>query len=435
MNDGLDAALVLDTEGGKPSKPYRTSPYTVRQYCALPYAQRVAVDAECDALAGIERTAYADETSVQPYTVGRATQKVKGALAVTISPSPLAMTTAYVHPAPSPALHTLNAPEYIDHHAAHPDSLSTYAAPEVGQPSEPLPDEKAHADFAFTPAGLPEVTGPACAYPGWPLAALTDAVDLAATPAPTAPIAHPGVVYETTNYDLFHLLPENRVVDPGHVRKLVAQISERNLLRAQPLEVTVNLGIIDGQHRLAAARELGLPVYYKVGEQLSENDITALNMARKNWQATDYLHMWTVKRKPAYVAFTDFRQRHPRISFSNTKILLSGGTGGSNADEFRRGLWDGADDTDVALAEQVAELVERIADEVPTFKQSFHTGFVGALYHCATKITGFDARELLRTILAQPLSMVPCASHKQWLEMLGRLYNYRKDEKNRLRFE
>jgi len=432
MNEGLDAALVLDTEGGKPSKQYRTSPYTVRDYCGLPYAQRVAVDAACDARAGIQRTAYADDTSVQPYTVGRATQKVKGAqpapfksaqqaqLPSTTSQPITAMSTAtaYVHPAPSPALHTLNTPEGIDHNAAHPDSLATYATP--------ADQEATHGDFAFTPAGLPE---------GAPLAALADAVDLASTPpAPPAPVAHPGTVYETTNYDLFHLLPENRPVDKAHVRKLMAFITERNLLRVQPLEVTADMGLIDGQHRLAAARELGLPVYYKIGEQLREEDITALNMARKNWQATDYLHMWTMKRKPAYVAFTDFRQRHPRISFSNAKILLSGGTGGSNAEEFRRGLWDGADDADVALADEVAALVERIADEVPTFKQAFHTGFVGALYHCATRVEGFDAKELMRTILAQPLSLLPCASHKQWLQMLGSIYNYRKNEGNRIRF-
>jgi len=253
--------------------------------------------------------------------------------------------------------------------------------------------------------------------------------------ATLAPVALDGTIYQTSDYNLFHLLPENRPVDLGHVRKLVAQISERNLLRSQPLEVTAGMGIIDGQHRLAAARELGLPVYYKVGEQLSEEDITALNMGRKNWAATDYLHMWTVKRKPAYVAFTDFRQRHPRLSFSNAKIMLSGGTGGLGADLFRQGRWDGANEEDVDLAEQVAELVERIADEVPSFRQSAHTGFVGALYHCVTKVEGFDAKEMMRTILAQPLSLLPCASHKQWLEMLGRLYNYRKDERNRLRFE
>jgi hypothetical protein len=530
MNEGLDAALVLETEGGKPSKQYRTSPYTVCQYCDLPYAQRVAVDAECDALAGIERTSYADETSVQPYTVGRATQKVKGArqapfksaqpaqLPSTTSQPLTAMTTPYVHPAPSPALHTLNAPERIAHDETHPDNLTTYAAPaprnvadlldvvsryvvlteregetdwthwgpspflrgdthsfavniaeglykcftslkmgdvvdfvmfmeELSETealdwlktnfpnyygsepaAEPAPtpaDETAHADFAFTAAGLPEAA---------PLAALADAVGLASDAAPAASVAHEGIVYETTNYDLFQLLPENRVVDTNHVRKLVAQIRENNLLRIKPLDVTPEMGVIDGQHRLAAARELGLPIYYKIGQQLNEAAITALNVGQRNWQATDYLHYWTVKGKPSYVAFTDFRTRHPRISFSNAKIMLSGVSGGRGSDPFRLGQWEGAGEAEVAVAEQVAMLVERIGAETP-FKFSAHTGFVGALYHCVTRVEGFDANEMMRTILAQPLSLVPCASHKQWLEMLSRIYNHFKREENRIRFE
>ncbi len=242
------------------------------------------------------------------------------------------------------------------------------------------------------------------------------------------------MVYETTDYDQFHLLPENRVVDPVHVRKLAGQIKEQNLLRIKPLDVTADLGVIDGQHRLAAARELGVPIFYKIGAQLNESAITALNVGQKNWAATDYLHYWTVKGRPAYVAFTEFRTRHPRLSFSNAKIMLSGASGGSNAHGFRLGQWEGAGEVDVAVAEQVADLVERVATETP-FKFSAHTGFVGALYHCVTRVEGFDAKELMRTILAQPLSLVPCASHKQWLQMLGAIYNYRKVDANRVRFE
>jgi hypothetical protein len=32
MSEGLSPTLILDTEGSKPSKQYRTSSYTVRYY-------------------------------------------------------------------------------------------------------------------------------------------------------------------------------------------------------------------------------------------------------------------------------------------------------------------------------------------------------------------------------------------------------------------
>lgn len=416
MSEGLDAALILSDVGEKPSKQYRTSPYTVLQYSDLPYAQRRAVDAACDMAAGLTYTQHADESSPQPYTIGRRTlapapsKRCPTGTLSTTSITTGSMITAAVHPAPSIALHTLNTPERIDHDEAHPDNLLTSAVA-----------EQCPADHAL------------------PFAALTEAVDVAATPTQAAPseaLAHDGTVYETTNYDLFHLLPENRDVVPSHVRKLVGMIQQKNLLHLKPLDVTPDLGVIDGQHRLAAARELGLPIFYKVGEQLDDTDITTLNTASKNWVGSDWLKYWTVKRKPAYVALTDFMQRHPRISFSNAKIMLSGQAGGGTKfDVFRAGRWDGADDEDVTKAEQVAELVECIMAEVPTFKQPTHTGFVAALYYCVAEVQGFDAKELMRKIRQQPRSLVPCAGHKQWLKMLEDLYNYRNTADNRIRFE
>ena len=265
-----------------------------------------------------------------------------------------------------------------------------------------------------------------------PLAALAQQVDhfCAAPTLTAAPVALPDVTYQTSDYDQFHLLPENRVVDRQHVRKLVVMIGENNLLRERPLVVTADLGIIDGQHRLEAARELGLPVYYKIGQQLSEADITTLNVAQKNWGGTDYLHYWKVKGNPAYQALTAFMQRHPTLSFSNAKMML-GGSSNNRAEEFRTGRWRAGEPD---KAEQVAELVERIAKETP-FKHSAHTGFVAALYYCVANVEGFDPKELMRKILGNPRALVPCASHKQWLEMLSDIYNYRTNGENRVRFE
>ncbi len=265
-----------------------------------------------------------------------------------------------------------------------------------------------------------------------PLADLAQQVgQLCAAPTPetAAPVALDGTVYQTSDYDLFHLLPENRPVDPGHVRKLVAMITQSNLLHVKPLDVTADLGVIDGQHRLAAARELGLPVYYKIGQQLSEADITTLNVAQKNWQGTDYLHFWTVKGRTDYVALTAFRQRHPTLSFSNAKMMLSGSTN-NRAEEFRAGRWKAGE---AYKAEQVAVLIERIAAET-SFKQAAHTGFVAAVYHCVANVEGFDPKEFMHKILGNPRALVTCASHKQYLELFQEIYNYRTNQENRVRF-
>ncbi|MGI4871370.1 MAG: CHC2 zinc finger domain-containing protein [Janthinobacterium lividum] len=549
MNDGLDTALVLPTVGEKPSKPYRTSPYTVREYAALPYAQRRAVDAACDEAAGLIRTDYADDTSPQPYTVGRATKRASRAQLAQLNPSvetspppakgapeapftqldmnvetltpspstlqlPLTMPLSTVHPAPSPALHTLNTPERIHHDTTHPDNLATFAVAATAPRNaadlldvvsryttltedpdtqtewthwgtSPLLSGDTHSfavnigqnifkcftsgktgdvvDFVMfmeevdeagalvwlavhfpdyyapepEPTPTPEVVGPACAYPGLMFGPLAEALNEAATrpaaAAPAAPVALPGVTYQTTDYSLFHLLPENRAVNRQQVRKLVAQISRKNLLHIKPLDVTADLGIIDGQHRLEAARELGVPVYYRIGEQLGEEDIAILNATSKNWTGTDYLHHWSVKGSPAYQTLAAFMQRHPALSFSNAKMMLSGlGEGGGKADIFRDGKWQVGPEE---KAEATALLIERVASEVPSFKQAAHTGFVAMVYHCVARVEGFDPKEFMRKILANPRALVPCSGHKQWLTMFGEIYNYRTNADNRVRFD
>lgn len=69
MNDALDLALLLPADEA-PSKPYRSSPYTVREYAALPYAQRRAVDAACDRAAGLVYSLHSHPAG-QPYRLGR----------------------------------------------------------------------------------------------------------------------------------------------------------------------------------------------------------------------------------------------------------------------------------------------------------------------------------------------------------------------------
>lgn len=239
----------------------------------------------------------------------------------------------------------------------------------------------------------------------------------------------PGTVYQTTEYAMFHHLPENREVDQKHVRKLVREISKKNLLHLKPLDVTTAGGIVDGQHRLEAARELGLPIFYRITEELGEAEIASLNVAQKNWAGTDYLHYWTAKGKPDYQALTDFRERHPSLSFSNARMMVSG-TSNNRAEELKMGQFRAAN---LELAEQVAVLIERIGKEAQ-FKHANDTRFVAAVYYCADKVEGFDGKKFMEKILGNPRALMPCATHKQYMELFSEIYNYRTYGENRVRF-
>lgn len=96
---------------------------------------------------------------------------------------------------------------------------------------------------------------------------------------------------KSTDYDKFKLLKYNRRVDVNHVAMLKKKILVSNELHTNPIHVTKNFEVINGQHRLTAARELGVPVYYEVVDPFDPSSILHSNYA-KAWSAEDYIHYY-----------------------------------------------------------------------------------------------------------------------------------------------
>ena len=71
-------------------------------------------------------------------------------------------------------------------------------------------------------------------------------------------------VEETTDYKQFKKVKGNRGYAQRHLKNLVSSIAQNNLLQYSPIIVNDKMEVIDGQHRLAAAQSLGLPIYYVV---------------------------------------------------------------------------------------------------------------------------------------------------------------------------
>lgn len=96
-------------------------------------------------------------------------------------------------------------------------------------------------------------------------------------------------IYETTNYDKFSKVIGNRKVNKGHAASLQKEMLEHgNYLIDEPVEVNKDFKIFDGQHSFEAAKDLGLPVYYQVVENVSVPKMRLRNSNRKNWDWLDF---------------------------------------------------------------------------------------------------------------------------------------------------
>jgi hypothetical protein len=149
------------------------------------------------------------------------------------------------------------------------------------------------------------------------------------------------MIKSTTDYDQFIFRTDNREkknsltpVDETHVKRLVESITECNLLHMQPIIVNEKLEIIDGQHRLSAAKRLGVEIYYQVVPNLTARDIILMNIS-KGWTLGDYLNFYVENGYPEYIKMKEFMKRH-EVPLTVAMQMLSSSCRIGNTD-FRKG--------------------------------------------------------------------------------------------------
>ncbi len=118
------------------------------------------------------------------------------------------------------------------------------------------------------------------------------------------------MLQKTREYEMFSFRDDNREkINQYHVKRLMESIKARNLLELRPILVNEKFEIIDGQHRLLAAKNLGVEIYYKVEHGLNSAEIMIMNMAR-NWIASDFLNYYCCQGNQNYLQLREFMKKN-----------------------------------------------------------------------------------------------------------------------------
>lgn len=100
------------------------------------------------------------------------------------------------------------------------------------------------------------------------------------------------MINKTKDYDLFKFREDNRAaIDQAHTKRLTESIKARNLLELRPIVVNEKFEVLDGQHRLLAAKQLGVDIYYVIDKKLKPEDIITMNIS-KAWSVIDFLNYY-----------------------------------------------------------------------------------------------------------------------------------------------
>lgn len=109
---------------------------------------------------------------------------------------------------------------------------------------------------------------------------------------------------ETMNYEIFKTLTGNRDIDLPNVRSLVKSIRENGYI-GTPILVSQNFEVLDGQHRLEALKQLGLPVPYEIRE-MDLSQVQALNSASRKWSQIDYIRSYASMGFEEYILLLNY---------------------------------------------------------------------------------------------------------------------------------
>lgn len=118
------------------------------------------------------------------------------------------------------------------------------------------------------------------------------------------------MIKKTKEYDIFNFRSDNREkINQDHVKRLIQSISSRNLLELRPILVNEDMEVLDGQHRLMAAKSLGVDIYYQVEKILKDADIILMNTS-KSWGSADYQNYYCRNGFIEYIKLEEFRKKN-----------------------------------------------------------------------------------------------------------------------------
>jgi len=226
-------------------------------------------------------------------------------------------------------------------------------------------------------------------------------------------------ILKTSDHDLFTSFTSNREIDEKHVAQLVKSIQQRNLLHINPILVDSKMRIIDGQHRVEAARILKTDIYYIVSDDVDRTDISKLNSNQKNWNAMDYITFHTVEGNPEFLKLSKFISTYPDLKVSVVITIISSKFTRNTA-AVKEGILDVEN---INFGHQVAQALA-VLNQKYQHEFIYDSRFPIALAR-AMQDENFTLETFIKRIELNPRAFVRCTTTKESYKMIQEIYNYR----------
>jgi len=248
-------------------------------------------------------------------------------------------------------------------------------------------------------------------------------------------------VYKTYDLSIFKSIEGNRVPNLQHIRRLSDSVKEYGM-KCNPIIVNEKYEVIDGQHRLAAAKEAETFVYYIVINGYNLSEVHTLNLNQKNWTKKDFMNGYADMGVESYMKLKKFVQKNNDFTFTDCIGMCSNISSGTNSgisrkyrkdgdrnslEVFEEGTWKGKD---FDLAQEWANKIRMIQSYYEGYNRSSFVGTLIGLFQNKK----FDFNEFMHKVRLQPTALVDCSNREQYKTLIEDIYNYRSRSKVSLKY-
>ena len=231
---------------------------------------------------------------------------------------------------------------------------------------------------------------------------------------------------QTMDYTIFKKLEGNQPIVQAHVQRLVEAIQKKNLLSIRPIIVNKNMQVVDGQHRLEAAKILCFPIYYIEAEKLNIQDVAVLNTNQRNWKMETFLYVYSDHIKNEnYIKLKQWIESFDLSLNQGIAFFIEEG----NLVQFRNSFKSGEfvfNEKAAEFADPYSSLIKKIESSAKYSRKEWKCqGFIRSFLQFYSN-EEIDKTRFWDQVDKYGFILSPKRSKQEYLEMLYELYNYRK---------
>lgn len=238
-------------------------------------------------------------------------------------------------------------------------------------------------------------------------------------------------IFRTSDYGIFKTIAGNRPLNKGNLLRLKASIEYVNLLEQCPIIVDKDFGIIEGQHRLQAAKELGVDVFYVVTEKDPQAAMVLLNSVKKSWGFDDWVYHWAGKGVPSYIKILSLSEELNRSTYELVRVFQSRRSKSPHAikDGLLELMSEEIINEGISAIKHSNSIIDRLHElSMKRFSFLYSIKFKEAIFYFI-KRRDVDLEELESKLILKMDLLRPCTSVKDYGELIFNIYNFGKKNK------